>query len=113
MHLLNSHVTLQMSALNDKGFTVQGKQRGNLNVLDTQIGPGDYSIALKQVMSSFDRQHANLPGCAVFSLQGLIDPISLMSATANSGEILQRGLSNCPAAADGDVLPAKIYGSES
>jgi hypothetical protein len=47
MHMLNSQVTLQLSALHEKGYTIQGKQRGNLNVLDTQVGPGDYSIALK------------------------------------------------------------------
>jgi hypothetical protein len=36
-----------------------------------------------------------------------------MSAAANSGEIRQRGIASCPEAADGDVLPAKIYGSKS
>ena len=34
MHMLNSHVTLQMNSLNDHSYTVQGKQRGNLNVMD-------------------------------------------------------------------------------
>jgi hypothetical protein len=28
-----------------------------------------------------------------------------MSAAANSGEILQRGIAACPEAADGDILP--------
>lgn len=47
MHLLSSQITLQMTALNERGYTIQGKQRGNLNVMDVQVGPGDYSIALK------------------------------------------------------------------
>ena len=34
MHLKNNHVTLQLSSLNDRVFSVQGKQRGNLNVMD-------------------------------------------------------------------------------
>lgn len=36
-----------------------------------------------------------------------------MSAAANSGEILQRGISSCSEAADGDILPPKIFGSKS
>jgi hypothetical protein len=47
MHMLTSHVTVQLSALNERGYSIQGKQRGNLNILDVQVGPGDYSIALK------------------------------------------------------------------
>jgi len=47
MHLHSQHVTMQLNSLNEKAFTVQGKQRGNLNVIDIQIGPGDYSVALK------------------------------------------------------------------
>ena len=46
-HLIANQVVLQLSALNERGYTVQGKQRANLNVLDIQVGPGDYSIALK------------------------------------------------------------------
>jgi hypothetical protein len=48
MHMLSDHVVLQLGALNDRAFTIQGKQRGNLNVLDVEVGPGDYSVALKQ-----------------------------------------------------------------
>lgn len=48
----------------------------------------------------------------MFSLQGLVEPINLMSASANSGEILQRGISACSEGADGDILPLKIYGSK-
>jgi len=69
-------------------------------------------VAVKSVIHSYDRRQTGLDQCAVFSLQGLVEPISLMSAHANSGEIVQRGFSNCPAAADGDTLPTKIYGSE-
>jgi hypothetical protein len=51
--------------------------------------------------------------CGIFSLQGLVEPINLMSASANSGDILQRGIgSQCEEAADGDILPPKIYGSK-
>jgi hypothetical protein len=48
MHTLSDHVVLQLGALNDRAFTIQGKQRGNLNVLDVEVGAGDYSVALKQ-----------------------------------------------------------------
>jgi hypothetical protein len=34
MHLLNSQVTLQLTTLGGQGHAIQGKQRGNLNVLD-------------------------------------------------------------------------------
>lgn len=47
MHMLSQQVTMQLSALNERAYTVQGKQRGNLNVIDIQIGPGDYSVAIK------------------------------------------------------------------
>jgi hypothetical protein len=48
MHLINSHVTLQLTTLGSRtGHAIQGKQRGNLNVLDVQVGPGDYSVAIK------------------------------------------------------------------
>lgn len=36
-----------------------------------------------------------------------------MSAAANSGDILQRGITDCPQATDGDILPTEIYGSKS
>ena len=36
-----------------------------------------------------------------------------MSATANSGDIIQRGISDCSEAADGDILPSVIYASKS
>ena len=110
MHLLNAHVTLQLTTLGGSGYAIQGKQRGNLNVLDIQLGPGDYSVALKQA-SLPGRQY--LPTCGLFSLQGLVEPINLMSAAANSGEILQRSINYCPEAADGDILPPKIFGSKS
>lgn len=48
MHMLSQHVTLQLSALNERAYTVQGKQRGNVNAIDIQIGAGDYSVAIKQ-----------------------------------------------------------------
>lgn len=35
-----------------------------------------------------------------------------MSEEANSGEILQRGVTTCPEKADGDVLPPKIFASK-
>lgn len=111
MHLVNSHVTLQLTTLGaSSGYAIQGKQRGNLNVLDVQVGPGDYSVAIKQA-SLPGKQY--VPTCGLFSLQGLVEPISLMSAAANSGDILQRGISGCSQAADGDILPPKIFGSKS
>ena len=90
MHMVSSQLTLQLSALNERGYTIQGKQRGNLNVLDVQVGPGDYSIALKQpTLTAAHLVHE----CGAYSFQGLIEPINLMSASQNSGEILQRGIS--------------------
>jgi len=50
--------------------------------------------------------------CGIFSLQGLVEPISLMSAAANSGDIIQRGITACAEAADGDILPSEIYASK-
>jgi len=85
MHMLNSHVTLQLTTLGESGYAIQGKQRGNLNVLDVQVGPGDYSVAIKQVALPGSQY---VPTCGLFSLQGLVEPISLMSAAANSGAIL-------------------------
>jgi hypothetical protein len=35
-----------------------------------------------------------------------------MSASQNSGQILQRGIAECSQGADGDILPSKIYGSK-
>lgn len=85
MHMLSHHVTMQLSSLNERAYTVQGKQRGNLNVIDIQLGPGDYSVALKQPTMGtafFDGS------CGLFSLQGLVEPISLMTETAKTGDIL-------------------------
>lgn len=86
MHLLNSHVTLQLTTLGGQGHAIQGKQRGNLNVLDIQLGPGDYSVALKQAVLPGVGKYT--PTCGLYSLQGLVEPINLMSAAANSGDIL-------------------------
>lgn len=77
MHLISSHVTLQLTTLGGGGQPILGKQRGNLNVLDTQVGPGDYSVAIKQAASP-GAEHAT--SCALFSLQGLAEPTDLMSA---------------------------------
>lgn len=85
MHMLSHHATLQLSALGERAYTVQGKQRGNLNIVDIQIGPGDYSVAVKQpaMGAGFSAR-----GCGLFSLQGLVEPISLMTEQARSGDIL-------------------------
>lgn len=65
MHMLSDQVTMQLAALGDKAFTIQGKQRGNLNVLDVEVGPGDYAVALKQpeLMGSLFKER-----CGIFSL---------------------------------------------
>ena len=34
--------------MQENGYIIQGKQRGNLNVLDLEVGPGDYALAIKQ-----------------------------------------------------------------
>ena len=89
MHMHSQHVIMQLSSLNEKAYTVQGKQRGNINVIDIQVGPGDYSVAIKQPTLSpgfFERQ------CGIFSLQGLIEPLALMSEAAKTGEIIQKGV---------------------
>lgn len=109
MHLINNHVALSMQTLGNTGEVIRGKQRGNLNVMDIQVGPGDYSVAITQI----GRMGSQAARCGAFSLQGLLEPIDLMSASANSGEILQRGVIQCPEAANGDQLPPKIYGSKS
>lgn len=100
MHLLSQHLTLQLSALNERAYTVQGKQRGNLNAIDIQVAPGDYSVAIKQPTMGATFYAGT---CGLFSLQGVVEPISLMTETANSGDIQQRGGAACEAA--GDVLP--------
>jgi len=58
---------MQMSNLNEHGFTIQGKQRGNINVLDAEVAPGDYSIALKQAGIGFG-WHQPQDTCGIFSL---------------------------------------------
>lgn len=76
MHMHSQHVTMQLNSLNEKAFTVQGKQRGNLNIIDIQIGPGDYSVVLKQPtlnVGFYDRS------CGLFSFQGLVEAINMMS----------------------------------
>lgn len=109
MHMINNHVALSMQTLGNTGEVIRGKQRGNLNVMDIQVGPGDYSIAITQIGT----MGSSAAKCGAFSMQGLLEPIDLMSAAANSGEILQRGVMQCPEAANGDQLPPKIFGSKS
>jgi len=65
MHMLSQHVTLQLSALNERAYTVQGKQRGNVNAIDIQIGAGDYSVAIKQ--PTMGTAYAE-ESCGLFSL---------------------------------------------
>ena len=111
MHMPSYHVTMQLNSLNERAYTVQGKQRGNLNILDIQVSPGDYSVTIKQPSigtSFFDHT------CGLFSLQGLVEPIGMMTESARSGEITQKGIwETCSElAVASDVLPMKIHGSE-
>jgi hypothetical protein len=82
-----------------------------LNIIDIQIGPGDYSVALKQPSLSPGFYESS---CGLFSLQGLVEPIHMMSEKAQSGEIIQKGImETCSEqASSSDILPMKIHGSE-
>lgn len=48
-------------------------------------------------------------GCGLFSLQGLVEGISLMSKGQSSGQIVQKGLHGDHCTDGGDVLPLQIY----
>ena len=39
---------MQISALGDRIWSVQGKQRGNINSIDAELSAGDYSLIVKQ-----------------------------------------------------------------
>jgi hypothetical protein len=48
-------------------------------------------------------------GCGLFSLQGVVEGLSLMSEGQTSGQIVQKGLTGDHCTDYGDVLPLQIY----
>ena len=113
-HLISRHATLQLSALGSRQWSVQGKQRGNLNTIDAEVSPGDYALIVKQPFWGSSAQHFG-KGCGLFSLEGLLEGLNLMKSSAKSGSIAQRGLSDgcLDGDVESDVLPSKIYADKS
>lgn len=113
-HLISRHATLQLSALGSRSWSVQGKQRGNLNTIDAEVSPGDYALIVKQPYWGFNIDHMG-QGCGLFSLEGLIEGLNLLTSSAKSGAIAQRGLTDgcLNGAIESDVLPSKIFADKS
>lgn len=61
--------------------------------------------------NSYDADHFGT-GCGLFSLQGMVEGIGLMSREQSSGQIVQKGLTGDHCTDYGDVLPLQIYRSQ-
>ena len=48
-----------------------------MNVLDLEVGPGDYTLAIKQ--PTVQSKQSPFETCGFFSMQGIVESISLMS----------------------------------
>lgn len=80
-HLIARHAVIQFSSLGNNVWSVSGKQRGNINSIDVELPPGDYQVQVVRLpKSSFggDTDHFG-NGCGLFSLQGIVEGVSLMS----------------------------------
>jgi hypothetical protein len=57
-----------------------------LNTIDAEVSPGDYALVVKQPFWGGAPDHFG-KGCGVFSLEGLIEGLNLMSSSAQTGSI--------------------------
>lgn len=51
--------------------SMNGKQRGNVNFIDTMIGAGDYQLKIVAYNSIVDQ-------CGIYSIRALYNPITSM-----------------------------------
>lgn len=85
-----------------------------MNTLDAEVSPGDYALVVKQPFWGRTAEHMG-QGCGLFSLEGLIEGLNLLSSSAKSGAIAQRGLTDgcLDGSVESDVLPSKIFADKS
>lgn len=81
-----------------------GKQIGNLNVIDTDIHPGDYALTI----TGFRGSESN---CALYSLRGILNMHSAMGAHLAGSSHLVRGATQCEIR-NSEEAPSQIFSSE-
>ena len=89
-NFLQSHAILQLKPTQKSfgTFDIMGKQFGNVNVIDTDIQPGDYALTITGFRGSES-------ACALFSLKGILNMHSAMGAHASGQAHLVRGATQC------------------
>lgn len=85
-------------------YELYGKQVGNLNIIDTDVRPGDYALVILGYTSAEEP-------CGMYSLKGILNMHSAMAGNAPGHSKLFHGSTMCEIA-NSEEAPTMIYHSE-
>ena len=69
-------------------FEIYGKQVGNVNIIDTDVRPGDYALVILGYTTAEEP-------CGMFSLKGILNMHSAMSSSSAGHSKLYHGSTMC------------------
>ena len=101
-----NHATLKLTPTSSTlgSFELHGKQMGNINVIDTDLPPGDYALHIQAYKNTETE-------CGMFSFRGLLNMHSAMAQHLPGSSRLFRGTSMCEIR-NPEEAPSQIYASE-
>lgn len=102
----NSHAVLALKPT-QKSFgmyEIYGKQIGNVNVIDTEVRPGDYALVILAYTSAEEP-------CGMYSLKGVLNMHSAMASHDSQSSKFYHGSTVCEIR-NSEEAPSQIYESE-
>ena len=105
-NFIESHavLVLQPTQKSFGAYELYGKQLGNINVIDTDVAPGDYALKILGYQSSQSP-------CAAYSFRGLLNMHSAMAQHLPGSAKLFRGSTMCEIR-NSEEAPTQIFASE-
>ena len=102
-----NHAVLKLSPTQKAfgSYELIGKQLGNINVIDTDVPPGDYKLEI------IAYKNADID-CGMFSFRGLLNMHSAMSEHLPGMEVLRAGSSMCEIL-NSESAPSQIFAKQS
>merc|ERR1719232_1370373 len=103
-NFIDGLATLRFSATSkSSNWAIRGKQMSNINVIDIEVPPGDYQLAILGYTSMQNM-------CGMYSLRGLLNQNAAMNQHLPGGEPLMQGATSCELKSE-DEAPLIIYKS--
>ena len=103
-NFIDGLAVLRLSATQkSSNWAIKGKQIGNINIIDTQVPPGDFQLTILGYTSLQNQ-------CGIYSLRGILNQNAAMNQHLPGSAALMAGASACEQKSE-DEAPLIIYKS--